>query len=362
MDENSNQVIITEKSLFFRRQKWIIAMLVFIACLAVISFFTFNYSNDLLTKVAPADPIENPETIEKAEVIHFSAVPRENNDLELPILGSYNTVTEAATLYWDYPGRSLRETDSAYTALLVKPEINRADVIQPTVLEKTLQDDRRLEKIDKAISITDLTVSNDGGTYAYTFFDPTEEFPEDELNLKHQSVAVHYGLEEPYIIKGAMNPVLIDDDRSLVYMQSDGIYRVDLNTASSALLLTPPQLFSVNDNYDIAEDGSVLVVTIPSLNRLSINLPDTNTNLFSPVHVTEAAAQTAYFYPKISPDASRYAVVRKDIVNREDPENINITTQVELHTTDDAVIINTLPVPPEVIPESIQLSGWGSTI
>jgi len=352
MNDSSDTPVLHEASVWTIKQK-LIGLGTILLLLPVAVWYLYP---DFLI-MNPADESTSGTQVLSAETILFNAVPIAGNPLGLPVTGAINLDTKLFDLYWEYPGTSLAYHTDYYAALVMYPVSEPVDVIQPTLINTQSGDVRNLSVLDNLVSKTDLSVSSDLQYHTYTYFDPEESFSSDESSLIHQSIAVHNESSgDSFTIENAAKSIFIEDTQTLVYMKTDGVYTTDISTFRERLVLSAPQGLSVVDDFSISADGSILILTIPSRNYLSINRRSVD-GTYAPEHQVESAAETGYFHPVISPDMSTYAVVRLDILDMR-AEDSMLQAAIELRTTATSDVVDTILVEDDVIPESVQLTWW----
>jgi hypothetical protein len=185
----------------------------------------------------------------------------------------------------------------------------------------------------------DLSVSNDGIHYAYSFL------TEADLNantIASWSIAVHNRLTGKLVVlPQAKNPTFTPDSQDIVYMKREGIYRDNLDTASTTVVSELYNDMTSNEDYAITSDGNTLVITSLKSGLISIQQRDEVGNTREIGTIIDTS--NSYRMPTLSPDGRQYAVVSNNAV--------------EVRFVDNRMPVKTILLE-RYQANSVQLSAW----
>lgn len=195
----------------------------------------------------------------------------------------------------------------------------------------------------------EMASKNDKKHYAYAYQTAADS---SYREIENWNIAIHnYETGSVETIAAATKPQFMENEDSLVYMTTAGIYKYNLTTKEKTPLFTVFQNLSMFDDFAISPDDRTLITTLPSINSISVaQLSEEGTfaevgQIYTP--------NTRYYSPVVSSDSRLYGVVtlRDDEVGNLTGFNAEIrpllhrsvVNQIELDSFD---------------PETLELNIW----
>ena len=351
--------IVRESRVLSARAKTQIAILFTVLVLLIVGArfvwqgFQASLSKEIVSYGLDGELPANSNTIGE---LYFSA-NRAENEFGIPIIFKYNFASDTINAVYAFPAYSYsRGTAESDIAIGYLDNTIDHDGYQPVEINKITKEIKALPN-NASLSETDLTFSPDKLHYAYSF----RSDEEDNNSLLNWNVAIFsYETGEPVFIPGAAEPEFINGGTDVVYMANDGLYIYNLSSTLTKPLTTMYQNLTIIDDYAISSDSKTLVITVPSLNIISVaKLNQTNLEQeFNEIGLIKSENKV-YRFPEISPDNNFFAVVVAS------QENFDVSTNSYTKTSAEIRALNNHKVLQEVNfeylkPQSIVLEEWNT--
>lgn len=163
-----------------------------------------------------------------------------------------------------------------------------------------------------AFGLNDLSVSNNNTMYAYSF--QTIEATSTEVDsVNNWSIAIHTNFSgDAIVITEAIHPQWVDNSTAVIFMKTDGLYRIDLLTNEiKEVAGLDDRTFTVFDGLAVSKDSTKVLLTNAKGNQIEVlslsGGGSVEVTVQSIGQITSPAVN--YSNPLFSPDSQYYSVV-----------------------------------------------------
>lgn len=177
-----------------------------------------------------------------------------------------------------------------------------------------------------ATDIRDIAVSTDKNMLAYsyaTLASTTDAFE----SIDNWNTVVQTSLQSSttdIILTGAVEPEWILNDTAIIFMKTDGLYRLELSTGAITLVADMYTDLTIYDDMDISPDGAAMVFARPTEN--TIKIISFNRNDRGDVILSERAEiysdLISYSDPIFSPTGDFYSVIATTVQQIQSADNL----------------------------------------
>lgn len=337
--KNSGEAIVTEQKSY-----WKIGLLLF--SLVLITFTIVGYYNNknfIFGLFNQPKEIESPlKSYGLATISEDSSTPAGYLVYESQAIGTgsstgsqftYNIETgDTQENYFSLLKSSIEISTSTSLALTDQSQELTTNFWQPILFDISNQSIKVLPNL-RGYNVQDLALSPDKKKYSYSYQSDTV-ITSDNRVLTDWNIAVHtFDSDELVVLNGAAKATWVEDTNSFVFLQSDGLYRYDIDTGVSTLVSTTHAPYSISDDVAIAPDGQQLLLTKPSLNLISL-MRYANSQLIETGRIV--GIDTGYSSPYFSPDSLFYTVVASTFTidtGSTEPIVENVKKRLEIRST-----------------------------
>lgn len=289
-------------------------------------------------------------------ILYYSGAPQTpqlDGGIGYPTVRSYDFATDQASEIVNVPAQSYAaELDGHQIFLGYNASTTDPDYMEPLWY---LAEDGLLGPLPSVSGFNelDLVAARTGARYAYSY----QTNKTNSIALKDWSIAVHdYDAATTFTIDEAAEPEFINEGRDLVYLKEDGVYLYQTESDTHYLIYDEYQNLSLLDDIAVSPDGSTIILTLPSLNLITILEAHEDMTLSERGRIETPG--TKYRHPTISSDNRFYAVMAAKDENA-DPEAPGNYTKIdaEVRRISDPEPIDTISFA-GLIPTSVKLSYW----
>lgn len=260
---------------------------------------------------------------------------------------------------------AIPQSSSSFFAVISTDQFGGSNSYQPHLFDKNTKLSTVLPNV-AGHGVTDLTVSPDGGKYAYSYqIDKNMNTSEPQL-LSQWNIAIHeLNSERVLLIDGGSQPEWVNNGSQLLYMGEKGLIIYDIASGTAQLVFETYAPFTIFDDIAVAPDSTHVVLTKPDLNMISVL--DFKQETEKPTLIEKGriiSEDTTYSDPVISPDSKFY------VTNAEKINNFNLNIEqmtytysnsyaLEIRQIDNATAVQALPLE-SVGTSTVSISNWTS--
>lgn len=226
-----------------------------------------------------------------------------------------------------------------------------ASSMQPAVYDPREEYYVSLEGIG-GYRVRHLAVTPNETIYAYAYQENVDVEPFD---LAQWNIAIHDFKTGNYqVLEGATKPQFIGGGQEMYHIQGGGLAVYDISIADTSLVTDQFSGLGTVDDFAVTDDGSRIVVTVPSLNLISIQERSPEGDFEEKGRIVTSGVR--YYHPLISPDGQYYATVASHYNKRNGKVE---KTELEFRHIEGMKVLKTVEVS-DFDPEGLEITSWQS--
>jgi len=218
--------------------------------------------------------VDDPDIMDLQEAVYANDLQGElyitaiANEETLPFVYRYDFATQDIALYLDTVASNYFGNDGTYDfQVAYLPATEDPDHMS---MSRILRQEEKIEvipSVEGAYNEQSPTVSWGGGYYAYAYNTAVKT----DTSIVGTNIAIHTregGLVT--VLENASEPTFLSDTEDLMFMREDGLYVYNMTTKTETLAFGGYTGLSLVDDYSVSDDGTVIVLTIPTLAKMMI--------------------------------------------------------------------------------------------
>ena len=364
MYENQYEPVVTMKPKFYKYMPLVAVVIIFGCGVGYFGYQHFMGVSEqpfVRTEFQPYGLGATPAAEAMSGVIYYSAqTPKTDETDALPYSYEFDVTGDTASpgaLQPQYAVNPLTATTSLVIASVThnystdswQPQIYNVETTELSLLPN-----------EGGHHVQDLVLSPDHTMYAYSYQVIPAADSEEQIDDNWRIAIRTFGSDTVTTIPAAHGPKWLNGGSQILYIGSGGVYRYDIATEKSELVLGGARIYTKYDEVAVSSDSQSVILTIPDINLISVlHFDDPYTSKLVEDGRVFADA-TSYSSPVISPDGKSYAVLATKISDyKEDEGEVTFTSTntIELRQLHASAVVKGLVIP-EAPNGTIFISNW----